>query len=102
SRTLLGTSRNNLWVDSLHLGVPALVLAGMALVVYRRSPRTWVLVGCTVALALLALGRNAPLYGLVFRLLPPWRAFRYPEKLAPYVIFALAVGAGGGLHALQS
>ena len=101
-RALLATSRNNLWVDSLHLGIPALVLAGVALVVYRRSARTWVLVACAVALALLALGRNAPLYGLVFRLLPPWRAFRYPEKLAPYVIFALALGAGVGLDAVQS
>jgi hypothetical protein len=56
----------------------------------------------TSSVALLALGRHAPLYGLLFRLVPPWRAFRYPEKLAPYVAFGLALGAAAGLHAAQS
>ncbi|HUE29651.1 MAG TPA: YfhO family protein, partial [Verrucomicrobiae bacterium] len=102
SRALLGTSRNNLWVNSLHLGLPALVLAGVALAAYRKSPRTWVLATCTVVVALLALGKHAPVYGLLFRLVPPWRAFRYPEKLAPYVAFGLALGAAAGLHAAQS
>jgi hypothetical protein len=78
------------------------VLVGVALAAYRRSPRTWVLAACTVIVALLALGRHAPLYGLLFRLVPPGRAFRYPEKLAPDVAFGLALGAAAGLHAAQS
>lgn len=39
----------------------------------------------------LALGRYGGVYHLAFRLLPVWDAFRYPEKLLPYVQVLLAV-----------
>jgi hypothetical protein len=96
---LLKTGMDSLWVDSLHIGLPALVFAGVALAVHRRSRTAWLLAGAAAFLLVLALGRFGGLYQLVHWLLPPWRAFRYPEKLMPFVILALALGAGFGLRA---
>ncbi|OJH41550.1 YfhO family protein [Cystobacter ferrugineus] len=101
SQRLLSTSRNNLWVDSLFIGAPALLLVGVALVTHARRARTAVLAGATLGVLLLALGKHAGLYAWVFEWVPPWRAFRYPEKLMPFVTFALALAAGVGFERLE-
>ena len=100
NRELLQVQRNNLWVNSLHLGLPALVLAGVGLSRHRRHHATWFVVSAVVVLTLLAMGKHAGVYALVFRLLPPWRVFRYPEKLFPYVALGVALGAAAGLDAI--
>lgn len=102
SRELLGTAHTTLWVNSLHVGMPALVLGLAALVVHRRRPRAWLVAGSVVGLFLLACGAHTGLYGVLFRLVPPWRMFRYPEKLMPYVVFGLALGAASGLEVAES
>ncbi|TSC33590.1 YfhO family protein [Corallococcus sp. Z5C101001] len=84
------------WVDSLYVGTPACVLALAGLGASWRRGRTWVFVGAWLLLVLLVLGSALPVYGWVYQLLPLWRPFRYPEKLASFVVLGLAVGAGLG------
>jgi hypothetical protein len=88
-----------LWADSLYLGAPALALGFAAL--RCKVPRAgWLFVVAALGV-LLALGRHLPLYALVYRALPVWRAFRYPEKLLVFTTFALAALAGLGLQAVR-
>ncbi|MFY2563242.1 YfhO family protein [Corallococcus terminator] len=87
------------WVDSVYVGTPACVLALAALITSARHPRAWVLAGVWFLLLALSLGDALPVYGWVYQLLPPWRPFRYPEKLVPWVSLGLAVAAGLGWRA---
>ena len=98
---LLSLGKSSLWVDSLFIGAPALLLAGLAGATQVRRPRTLLLAAAALGLLLLALGKHTALYTWVFTLFPPWRTFRYPEKLMPFVTFALALAAGVGLHGLE-
>lgn len=84
------------WVDSLYVGTPAVVLALAGLGASWRKGRTWVFVGAWGLLLLLVLGSALPVYGWVYQALPLWRPFRYPEKLASFVVLGLAVAAGLG------
>jgi hypothetical protein len=96
---ILSTGMDSLWVDSLHIGLPAFVFAGVALAVYRRNRTAWLMAASVAFLLVLALGRFGGLYRLVYGLIPLWRAFRYPEKLMPFCVLALALAAGFGLRA---
>jgi hypothetical protein len=97
---LLGLGEfQSLWADSLFLGAPAL---GLALVAVRHSKRrreVWLLLVLAIVGLLVALGSHTPIYELLQRALPPWRAFRYPEKTMVFVTFALAALAGLGAQA---
>ncbi|NTX39339.1 hypothetical protein HUA78_33380, partial [Myxococcus sp. CA033] len=69
------------WVDSIYVGTPACVLALGGLIARVRSPRAWVLAGAWLLVLALSLGDALPVYGWVYQVFPPWRPFRYPEKL---------------------
>lgn len=99
---LLDVGQTTPWVESLHVGLPALALGLAALVLCRRSSVAWVVCTTLVALLALAMGKHVGLYRLVFDLFPPWRAFRYPEKLMPFVLLGIALGAGAALHLTQT
>ena len=79
-----------------YLGMATLLLAGLTVVLGRRSPRTWLLVGFAFASLLLAdglLGAGAPVYR-AFAALPVVGGFRTPERLrvvAFLCVIALAV-----------
>ncbi|MBX5484681.1 MAG: YfhO family protein [Myxococcaceae bacterium] len=96
--TLLSTGMTSLWAESLHLGLAAPVFCGFALWLRRRDWRTWVVAGLAGLCFALMLGKYAGVYALVFKLLPLWRPFRYPEKLFPYFAFLIAIGAASGLE----
>ena len=98
NRDLLQTQMATLWVESLHLGLPALLFAGVGLLGYRRSWKSWAAAGVAAVLLLLILGKHTGVYGVLFDLVPLWRPFRYPEKLFPYFAFLVSVGAGFGLQ----
>jgi hypothetical protein len=89
------------WVNSVHMGLPALLLLGTALWVYRREPLTWKVSGLALLILVLSLGRVLPLYGWLYRWVPFWSSFRYPEKVLPYFLFLCALGAGAGLQLLR-
>ncbi|RUO88481.1 hypothetical protein D7Y11_35260 [Corallococcus sp. AB018] len=97
---LLGTQVNDFWLRSLYVGLPMLFLAGVAAASRWRERRVQLALGLTVLFVLLMFGRHTPLYALVYELLPPWRPFRYPEKLSVHVAFWLAVLAGLGAESL--
>jgi len=97
-RDLLKTGMTTLWVESVHLGVPAVFLALAAWWIHRRSWQAWCLMLSGVLLLTLIFGKFAGLYALVFKLLPLWRSFRYPEKMLPLLLLLLSISAGIGLE----
>lgn len=101
SQRLLGLEKNTPWVESLHLGVPALILAGLALAHHRRQLTARALAVLALVLALMMLGKFAGLYGVAFDLFPFWRPFRYPVKLFPFFALVIAVGAAYGVNAIS-
>jgi hypothetical protein len=85
---------------SLYFGASGALLA--ALGVATRAPRERALLLAIAGLGLLvSLGRFTPLYGWMYRALPVWNAFRYPERVVVVVVLAGAVLAGGGVDALR-
>ncbi|MGZ3457809.1 MAG: hypothetical protein ACXU86_04810, partial [Archangium sp.] len=97
---LLHSPTGSLWVYSVYMGLPALLLLGGALWAGRRNPLTWKVAGVALLILVLAMGRNLPLYQWCYDWLPLWKSFRYPEKLLPYFLFPCALGAGAGLEAV--
>jgi hypothetical protein len=95
---LLKTGMSTLWAESVHFGVAGVTLALIALYFHRRDRRAWGLILCGSVLLLLIFGKFIGLYALLFRLLPLWRGFRYPEKMLPYLLFLLAIAAAFGLE----
>ncbi|MCP3164774.1 YfhO family protein [Myxococcus qinghaiensis] len=87
------------WVNSIHLGVPVLLLAGTGAWRYRRSRRLWLWGSVWLLVLGLALGPALPLYEAAYAWVPPWRVFRYPSKLVPFlglgVCFLAALGWKG-------
>lgn len=97
TEALLHSFYGGLWVESVHFGAVGLVLALAGLATLRnRRLRALAAVG-TVSGLLLALGKYGGLYGILYRLLWVWRAFRYPEKLLPYFFLLLSVLAALGI-----
>jgi hypothetical protein len=95
-----GGAYGGLWAECEFVGTPLIALALGGLVHrWPRRLRTYLFGG---ALALwLALGKHAGLYGLFWRFVPLWRSFRYPEKLMPFAVLALALAAGLGVRRIQ-
>ena len=92
---------DNAWADSMHLGAVFLVLAAAGLWTRRRSRGALGLVGLFAVLTALWLGRHAGLYGFFHRHLFAWHAFRYPEKLTPFLLLLLCAAAALGFDAAQ-
>lgn len=99
---VLKSELGNVWSDSVHLGLLPVALAVLALGVHRRHPRAWLLAAVAGAFLVMALGRFGGLYARVFEWVPLWRPFRYPEKLLPWLLLILSVGAALGLEALEA
>lgn len=84
----------------LYIGIPALILAIFA--VLRRVPQ-WAFWLCVAVIALLlSFGANAPLYGLLYDVVPGLRFFRGQERAAYLVMNSLAILAGLGAVELAS
>jgi hypothetical protein len=97
---LFQTGMGGFWVSSVYMGLPAVLLLGGALWIWRRHPLTWKVSGVTLAILALTMAHQVPLYRWFYEGIPLWNAFRYPEKLLPYVLFPCALGAGAGLEAV--
>ncbi len=82
---------------SLYLGLATPLLALAALTRRRRELRLLGL--CAVVLAVIAVGRHAPLWDPFFRWVPGVGLFRYPEKYVFPLSLCLAALAGCGLDA---
>ena len=84
------------FLPSIYLGMPTLAFASAAFIGRHRRLALF-LAGCFLAETFLALGRHAPLYGLVVTLLPPLKALRYPVKALVGTSFCWALLAGCGV-----
>jgi len=102
AREVLQQGTDSLWANSLYIGLPALVLAGVGLFSRARQRATWLVVAATVVLLVLSLGRFGGLYEVLVRGVAAARPFRYPERLFPFLSLSLSLAAGVGLQALRS
>ena len=93
---VLRTGASSLWVPSTYVGP---VVVGLAVLGAVRARARWILLALGAVL-LLALGRYGVLYGVLYRWLPGWSAFRYPMKVLPFALVILACLAASGLDAL--
>ena len=89
------------YIPEVHAGALVLLCAGLGLagVGARRRLPLWL--GALLLLPL-AMGDHTPLYGLLFKLLPPLRMIRYPEKLVVPLALAIAIAAGAGWERLSA
>ena len=99
ARRVLDSGQGSLWMDSLYLGLPVVVLALLGLWAYGTSRTARAVAACTGTVLLLALGKRAGVAALAYQFVPFWRAFRYPEKWMAYVALGLALGAAAGFQA---
>jgi hypothetical protein len=83
-----------------YLGVAGLLLALIGLVRWRGRERWW-WGGLALAAAIYSLGTNTPLYGLLYRVLPPLGWLRGPARAWFLVVLATGVLAARGLTALE-
>jgi energy-converting hydrogenase Eha subunit B len=84
------------WILSVYPGAIVLVLATIG--VFRGRGLRWTAfwVGVAATGVLLALGSHSPLYRSLFDWVPPFRAFRYPEKFLLPAALAVSVLAAQG------
>jgi hypothetical protein len=83
-----------------YLGVVGLLLASIGLVRWQGRERWW-WGGLALIAAIYSLGINTPLYGLLYRVLPPLGWLRGPARAWFLVVLAAAVLAARGLTALE-
>lgn len=84
------------WLLSVYAG--CLVLALAAIGWLRPRSGRWAAFWAVTAISgiLLALGQHSPVYRALFEWVPPFRPFRYPEKLIVLTAFALPIVAAEG------
>jgi hypothetical protein len=85
---------------SLYFGAGCFLLAILGAAGAARRERALLLAAGALAL-LISFGKFTPLYGVLYRVLPVWSAFRYPERVLVVVVLIGAVLAGGGLERLR-
>jgi len=86
-RALLESRHSWPFAFSIYLGASAVVLLPRG----ARGRFGRALLGIAAVALLLALGRYTPLYALLWRALPLWSVFRYPEKMIGFFTLAAAM-----------
>ena len=80
--------------------LPLLALAGLGAALSLRRGRPALLLG-TAAFFTLALGRHTPLFAALYRAIPWFRIFRYPEKYLAWCTFGFAALAALGFEEVR-
>lgn len=87
----------NFWEDAIYIGVPPLLLAGLA--ARKANPRLRRFLLALAALAfVLALGQNTPFFPWLFAHVPTFDMFQGPTRFSVWAVFALSLLAGLGLQ----
>jgi hypothetical protein len=89
------------WEMTFFIGVTGACFAVYALVDAGGRRRAWPLATTLAATTLLALGRQTPLFGLLYRFLPGFASFRGTSKFIFPATLCLAMMAGIGLDRLR-
>ncbi|MDQ3440373.1 MAG: YfhO family protein, partial [Planctomycetota bacterium] len=87
------------WETSVFVGVTTILLAGYATIAVPARRRVFAVTVAVVAL-LLALGRQTPLFELMYRAVPGFASFRGQSKFAHFASLFLALLAGMGFDEL--
>ena len=87
------------YIPELYSGLVLLVLAGVGMVT-NRSRALMAAAGASAVLMLGSFGRHTPIYELMWRLLPPLRSIRFPEKFFVPAALVIALLAGAGWTAV--
>lgn len=95
-RTAPWWGRNNPWEMTGYVGLVPLAL-GLFAIICRRDAVTRTLVIAAVAAVVLAMGKYTPLFGILYRWLPGYGAFRGSAKfLMPLALLVAVLGGLGG------
>ncbi|MFT3711622.1 MAG: YfhO family protein [Archangium sp.] len=86
----------DLLFDSLYVGAPVLLLAGLALATRWRW--RWRLAAVVMLFALISGGRALPVWHLLSAVLPGWSGYQFPVKALGPAVLPLALLAGQGLQ----
>lgn len=86
----------NYWEDAIYLGVLPAVLAAAALLRRRGQPVRWFLATAAGLALVLALGKNTPLFPLLYEYVPSFALFQAPSRWNLLLVFSLALLAGYG------
>jgi membrane protein YfhO len=87
------------WEQYGYVGLLPALLAVVAVVVKRRSPHVPLIAAITAASYALVLGKNTPLFGWVFAVVPGMTYFRFPTRFLVFVEIGICLLAGFGLAA---
>ena len=87
------------YIPEIYSGLVPLVLAGVGMVT-TRSRALVAAAGASAILVLVSFGSNTPIYQALWRLLPPLRSVRFPEKLFVPAALAIALMSGAGWTAV--
>jgi Bacterial membrane protein YfhO len=87
------------WEQYGYVGLLPAALAIVGVVVKRRSPHVPLIGAITAASYGLVLGRNTPLFGWVFAVVPGMSYFRFPTRFLVFVDIGICLLAGFGLAA---
>src|SRR5262249_54000584 len=100
-RDILGS--DGLWSTTLCLGVLVAFGVSLALLLGKDGRRAnLILLAAAVVLVWLGLGVFGGLYGLAYRFVPLWSAFRFPEKLVLHASLPLVLLAARGFSATEN
>ncbi len=101
---LFGDARNDsfqlsglYWEQYGYVGLLPAVLAVVALVAKRRNPHVLLIAAITAASYTLVLGKNTPVFGWVFAVVPGMGYFRFPTRFLVFVEIGICLLAGFGL-----
>jgi hypothetical protein len=89
------------WLFSVYLGVVALVLVVAARLERGRRAETLFWAAAGIVGLVLALGDATPVFGFLYRTLPGFSSFRFPERFLFLTAFSAAMLAATGLSALR-
>ena len=92
----------NYWEDHIYLGVLPILLAVGALSSRRLNRMRWFFLGVILVSFVLALGRNTPVFPLLFRAVPTFSLFQAPTRWNLLFAFSLALLAGMGAELWQA
>ncbi|MCK4901748.1 MAG: YfhO family protein [Thermoplasmatales archaeon] len=91
----------NYWELSLYVGILTLILISFAIYFKRKNKYVLFFTGLAILSLLLAMGRNTPLYWILWKFVPGFDMFRVPSRFLFLFTFSAAILAGFGFSFLK-
>ena len=91
----------NYWELSLYVGILTLILISFAIYFKRKNKYVLFFTGLAILSLLLAMGRNTPLFWILWKFVPGFDMFRVPAKFLFLFTFSASILAGFGFSFLR-